>query len=82
MSVFQKYLFDYIYNYVKKNHYQRCNDLGFNVFKKDLIIRWKKWWKKVMEISYGKGPAKSYMYYQVFGSLYESLKNYKDLNDK
>lgn len=35
-----------------------------------------------MEISYGKGPAKSYMYYQVFGSLYESLKNYKDLNDK
>lgn len=35
-----------------------------------------------MEISYEKGPAKSYMYYQVFGSFYESLKNYKDLNDK
>ena len=27
-----------------------------------------------MEISYGKGPAKSYMYYQVFGSFYESSK--------
>ena len=34
MSVFQKYLFDYIYNYVKKKHYQRYNE----VLEKDLMF--------------------------------------------